>query len=249
MEVDMSIEDMKDQVVKMAKGRKATLAIIQDWSPESPRSWDNMGTMVCFDKDFDLGDKDHDFSRSSADGDEDEEWDVTEERFRQEAKDHCKVCEHCHYCLEGYGLDKNCTEIVRRMIGECSGRRVSQELATILPLYLYSPSNSQCSISLSGHGKQVGFILVTKDKVRHEFSKKRVSKKLMKRVEEILKGEVEVYNQYLEGDTYGYVLEKPNGDDIDSCWGFYGSDPDTNGIGDNLGKEYRHLIKKLEYVH
>jgi hypothetical protein len=38
--------------------KKYELKIVQDESPESPRtSWDNLGTMVCFHKRYDLGDK------------------------------------------------------------------------------------------------------------------------------------------------------------------------------------------------
>lgn len=37
--------------------KKFKLEIEQDSSPESPRTWDNLGTMVCFHKRYDLGDK------------------------------------------------------------------------------------------------------------------------------------------------------------------------------------------------
>jgi hypothetical protein len=37
-----------------------TINIVPDSDPESPRSWDNLGTMVCFHKNYDLGDK-HEF--------------------------------------------------------------------------------------------------------------------------------------------------------------------------------------------
>jgi hypothetical protein len=40
-----------------------TINIVPDESPESPRKWDNLGTMVCFNKRYDLGDK-HDFKSS-----------------------------------------------------------------------------------------------------------------------------------------------------------------------------------------
>jgi hypothetical protein len=38
-------------------GRK--LELHHDESPESPREWDNMGTMAFFHQRYDLGDKDH----------------------------------------------------------------------------------------------------------------------------------------------------------------------------------------------
>jgi hypothetical protein len=37
--------------------KKYELKIVQDTDPESPRTWDNLGTMVCFHKRYELGDK------------------------------------------------------------------------------------------------------------------------------------------------------------------------------------------------
>ena len=64
----------------------------------------------------------------------------------------------------------------------------------------------------------------------------------------ILEGEVETYNQYLTGDVYGFILEKPDGEHIDSCWGFYGDNIETNGILDNIGQSYQDLVNSLEDV-
>lgn len=40
----------------------------------------------------------------------------------------------------------------------------------------------------------------------------------------IIKEEIEEYDQYLRGDVYGFVIETPDGEHVDSCWGFYGFD-------------------------
>lgn len=39
-----------------------------------------------------------------------------------------------------------------------------------------------------------------------------------------LRGELEVWKQYFEGDVYGYVVEDASGEHIDSCWGIYDYD-------------------------
>lgn len=74
------------------------------------------------------------------------------------------------------------------------------------------------------------------------------------KAEEMLKGEVETYDQYLRGDVYGFVVEKKVGceccghvetEEVDSCWGFFGSDPIENGMKDNLSKEYHPLLEQL----
>lgn len=38
-----------------------------------------------------------------------------------------------------------------------------------------------------------------------------------------LKGEVNTYNQWVNGEVYGYVITK-DGEEVDSCWGYYGYD-------------------------
>jgi hypothetical protein len=48
------------------------IEIFPDSSPESPREWDNLGTMICFHKRYNLGDK-HDYDHNDYDG-----WDEME---------------------------------------------------------------------------------------------------------------------------------------------------------------------------
>jgi hypothetical protein len=43
-------------------------------------------------------------------------------------------------------------------------------------------------------------------------------------IEEALRGELAVWNQYGQNDVYGYVVEDERGAHVDSCWGFYGED-------------------------
>ena len=72
-----------------------------------------------------------------------------------------------------------------------------------------------------------GWVWVSKDKVLKEFGRKRMSPELLAKVHEILRAEVKVYDQYLQGDVYRYVIEDSRGgseDDGDSCWGIYGLD-------------------------
>ena len=61
---------------------------------------------------------------------------------------------------------------------------------------------------------QVGFIYVSREKVRKEYGWKVITKEREERIYEILRGEVEVYDQYLTGQVYGYIVfEAPNLED------------------------------------
>lgn len=74
-----------------------------------------------------------------------------------------------------------------------------------------------------------------------------------KKAREIIEEELSIYNQYLEGDVYGYTtLEYSHGrwEETDSCWGFFGDDPRENGMLDSIGggrilnlKNERDLMK------
>jgi hypothetical protein len=57
-----------------------------------------------------------------------------------------------------------------------------------------------------------------------------ITKKRKAFIENILKSEVEVYSEYIEGNVYGYVIDDPvTNEHIDSCWGFIG-DHDKSGL-------------------
>jgi len=175
--------------------KKFELEIEQDSSPESPRTWDNLGTMVCFHKRYDLGDK-TDYRSEHYDS-----WD----ELRQ-------------------GIIDNEGEVF------------------MLPLYLYDHSGITISTSpfnCNWDSGQVGFIFVSKNKVKKEGIDET-------KVLDYLKGEVETYDQYLTGDVYGYrvyevetcSLGHEHKTLVDSCWGFYGEE--------YAEKEGRSLLEHYE---
>jgi hypothetical protein len=111
-----------------------------------------------------------------------------------------------------------------------------EKTAIILPLYLYDHSGITIRTTPFGDrwdSGQVGFVFISKEKIRTEYGVKRITKFLIDRVTFYIKSEVKTYDQYLTGDVYGFKLLE-NGEETDSCWGFFGSDVLTNGILDNL---------------
>jgi hypothetical protein len=45
-----------------------------------------------------------------------------------------------------------------------------------------------------------------------------------------MQGSAKVWAAWAYGDVYGYVIEDDDGNDLDSCFGFYGSDPEWSGL-------------------
>jgi hypothetical protein len=66
-----------------------------------------------------------------------------------------------------------------------------------------------------------GIIFVSREKAREWFGVKRLN---TQKVIDALKAEVAIYSEYASGEVYGYKVIDPEGKEIDSCWGFYGSE-------------------------
>jgi hypothetical protein len=163
------------------------------------------------------------------------EYDEDRESPREWSNVGTMVCFHKRYNLgDGdCGLDPTDFEDFDDLYGFLERRH---DAAVILPLYIYdhggitmrtSPFNCRWD---SG---QVGFIYASHDTIRKEYGDGPDS---LERAEKCLRGEVEVYDTYLRGDVYGYVAEDQNGDEIASCWGYYGDDGVKEAI--ELAKAY-----------
>lgn len=118
----------------------------------------------------------------------------------------------------------------------------------LLPLFLYDHSGISMStgraypFNCPWDSGQVGYIYVTRETIIKEWGKNGKAK-----AEKSLQGEVKEYDQYLTGDVYGYVVETPNGEHLDSCWGFYGLDY-IKEEAESIAKHYAEGIRQAEEV-
>lgn len=175
--------------------KKYKLEIEQDDDPMNPRTeWDNLGTMICFHKRYDLGDKTH---------------------YKSDMFDNWK-------------------DMKEKLMD-------TEDIHTILPLYLYDHSGITISTSPFGcnfDSGQIGFIFISNDKVKEEGLDET-------KVEEYLKGEVKTYDQYITGDVYQYRLYEvetcslgcEHENLIESCGGYYGEEH-CREEGESMLKSY-----------
>lgn len=122
------------------------------------------------------------------------------------------------------------------------------DVAVILPIYMYDHSGltiKTTPFSCPWDSGQIGYIFVSKEKARKEYKVKRLSKKKLALIENVLLAEIETYDQYLTGDVYGYKLLDSEGNEIESVWGFYGSDPHKNGMMENINSPIVKEINNL----
>jgi hypothetical protein len=198
------------------------LHIVHDTDPESPRSWDNLGTMICVHRRYNLGDF---------------QADNNLECLQQIADDLgiTEIIEDLEMYEEIYNDEEQLQDWIK-----------SREDFVILPLYLYDHGGitmSTSGFSCRWDSGQVGYIYCPTNKILKEYGNTNLS--TLTKVEDILEHEVKTYDQYLTGDVYGYKLYKKEKCDlghahlefIDSCYGFYGDDFKQNGIFDHIDSE------------
>ena len=110
----------------------------------------------------------------------------------------------------------------------------------MLPLYLYEHSGitmNTTGFSCPWDSGQVGFIYCTEKDLEYMGSPR-------DKAEEILKAEVEIYNQYITDDVYSFCLtelktcehcDHTSKEVIDSCGGYFGSDFKENNLFEDAG--------------
>lgn len=178
------------EAVKEIKMDSRLIKIFIDENAFSPRENDNLGTMICFHKRYNIGDVGHQFKSSDYSSWEELEKDLV---------------------ANGY--------------------------AVILPIYMYDHGGvtiSTSPFSCRWDSGQVGYIAVKKKKLYEEYGVKRLTKKIIDIAEGVLKAEIEEYDNYLQGNVYGFISYE-EGEEVDSCWGFIGDNFEENGLYDYAG--------------
>jgi hypothetical protein len=136
--------------------KKYAIKLVYDTDAESPREWDNLGTITAEHRRYDFSDTDS----------------IPIERFE---------------------------DIV--------SKKTSDYL--YLPVYMYDHSGVSLStspFSCPWDSGQVGYIYVSKDNIRKEYGVKRISPKLKLSVYELLRQEISIYSQYINGEVYGFQI-------------------------------------------
>lgn len=100
----------------------------------------------------------------------------------------------------------------------------------MFPISCYEHGNVCYSLGTSSgwDSGTVGVAFVTKKDICEWFCKKRISAQLIEKTKEIFESELNTYTQWCNGDVYGFSVVDSMGNDIDSCWGFYGLCLDTD---------------------
>jgi len=131
------------------------------------------------------------------------------------------VCWHRRYRL-GDKHDWSSPEDFQRHLKSETG-------AIVLPVYLYDHSGlalSTIPFHCPWDSGQTGWIWMSRKTALDAFScgGKRITRKIRLQAEEALRSEIREYGQYLSGDVWHVRIENKEGETVDSCGGYYGSD-------------------------
>lgn len=73
---------------------------------------------------------------------------------------------------------------------------------------------------------QVGWIFISRADARKRLGMSRLHLHHISIIRDQLISEVKLFSEYVNGEVYGFTLYDPEGNELDSCGGFYGSDRD-----------------------
>lgn len=245
------------------EGVEYTLEIITDNCPQDPRKWSNVCTMVCWHRDYSLGDK--------------HSYDSVNEFFEDILHNVCGMSYEDVEELptkEQYKLTRENDKIYIKELNLYDHSGITISTSNVYPY------NDRWDAGC------VGFVYVTKEKalkewggipekdengefirIPHEhpdgsvtYSTKYIpiTEENWKEVAEYhMDNEVKVYDQYLRGEVYGFTLTKTvieqetcphcgevireyeEDEEVDSCYGFYGDCLEENGILDNISDDLK----------
>jgi hypothetical protein len=110
--------------------------------------------------------------------------------------------------------------------------------SVVLPVYMmdhsgltFSTFHSQFFAADPQHWDwgQLGVIIATPDAIRKAYRVKRITKTVRQCAEAALRLEVKTYDDFHNGNVWGYTVTDHEGAD-DSCWGFFGSELNETGL-------------------
>ena len=101
------------------------------------------------------------------------------------------------------------------------------------PVYAYIHSGvvlAMSPFSCQWDSGQSGVIYMSRADAAQWFQRKFKDPELESLVKPMLKSTLETFNQFISGEVYYYRIEDSDGEEVDGCGGFYGSDHEKSGL-------------------
>jgi hypothetical protein len=146
---------------------------------------------------------------------------------------------HRQGIIKETGERANSQEEHIKLIKEAWETTTEEKVLAIYPVVKYEHSGIYYSLGTI-HGwdySNNGFYIIT-DKKQKEIGTEKEN------FGKVVKNEIETYNAWLSGEVYGYQIIDPlTEEEIGSCFGYYGSDHEKNGLLSSARGEIDYYIK------
>ena len=199
--------------------RGYTIDVVRDDLVENPRNWDNLGTLA--------------LSASS--------W-----------ADETVACVEDLYALLLDDTDYMKWSNKDQMYSDYTydhekAQRCLDQKYIVLPVYKMdhgSVSFSTSTFNCPWDSGQDGFIYVSKERIREEYSVKKISKKIRDIVIKSLEQEVGTFSMAVNGEVYAFCVLDDDDEALDSCCGFVGYDHDASGLMDTVREFVDSMVQR-----
>lgn len=114
-----------------------------------------------------------------------------------------------------------------------------RDAAVKLPIYMYDHGGVTIATTPFGchfDSGQVGWIYCDAEDIRRE-------KVTLEQAEKCLRTEIRVQDQYIRGEVYGVEIYDEDGEEMYSCYGFFGDDWKNNGLMEHVPEPLRDTRK------
>ncbi len=199
---------MEEYIRMTIDGKRYKAEIVQDNEPLNPREeFDHVCIMACWHRRYDLGDK--------------HEWKSPTDMMCELLFD-AGVTDD-----EGYALDDEAFEERFENGKEDPVALLREKGVIVTELYLYD--HSGLTVSTGGFtcrwdSSQIGWVIMTPKRFKEAMGREWAgTPEDIKWAEGCIEAEVEEYDQYLTGDVWGIRIKDEYDEEVESCWGFYGS--------------------------
>ena len=128
-----------------------------------------------------------------------------------------------------------------------------EKINFVIPVYAYEHGGITIRCNSNGAGwdsfdsGQLGFTFASYDSIRKEFGRgktHRLTSATITRAEKCLISEVDEYDNYINGNVYGFIItNKKTGEQLDSCWGFVGDESYCREEAESSAKHYEKELK------
>ena len=267
---------MTDYTIEKREYKGFTIEIWRDDCADNPRDWGNVATFVCEHRNYNFGDE-HDIE--SAVNSLYEEYLSIKDIIEYFVKTrNAKIIEDEDgkfyefkesedgdtYYIDASGTDYSIAWEMEKWFSTMEKLKLVSDTGNVFwrPISIYDHSGVSMWLGdTSGHVdarwdcSTIGFAYIEKaaaEKENWSFSGK--YKTWQEWANHIMEAEMDLYDDYVEGNCYGWSIKDENDDFIDSCGGYYGTDYDEEykeckGVIDeyieNREKKYRERISAI----